>query len=237
MGKRIRAQRIGRGSSTYRARTSKGKGEVELPSFEEESSTKAEVVDIMHDPSRSAPVARVRYSNGEERLVLAPEGIRIGEELECGISVPIKPGNTLPLGQIPEGAPIHNIEPKPGSGGEFARASGTNATLLSHDVNQTIVQMPSGEIRSFNPRCRATIGIVAGGGRKEKPFVKAGKKHHAMKAKGKLFPRVSGVAMNAVDHPFGSGRGRHAGRPRTVNKTSPPGQKVGLISARRTGKR
>lgn len=236
MGKRIRAQRAGRGSPTYRARKTKKKGRVDLSPVAE-GKTKAEVVDIIHDPGRNAPVARIRYPNEEERLVLAPEGVSVGDELECGISASIKPGNTLPLSEVPEGAPVHNIESQPGRGGEFVRSSGTNATLLAHDVGQAVVQMPSGEIRSFNPRCRATVGVVAGGGMREKPFVKAGTKHLAMKSKGKLYPRVSGVAMNAVDHPFGSGRGRHAGRPRTVSRTAPPGQKVGLISARRTGKR
>lgn len=236
MGKRTRSQRVGRGTSTYRARSIRSKGRVELPLSTDEA-TKARVVDIIHDPGRTAPVVRVRYSNDEERLVLAPEGVRVGDELECGISASIEPGNTLPLSEIPEGIPIHNIESQPGKGGEFARAAGTNATLLAHDVGQTIVQMPSGEIRSFNPKCRATVGIVAGGGRKEKPFVKAGKRFWAKKGKGKIYPRVSGVAMNAVDHPFGSGRGRHAGRPRTVGRDAPPGQKVGLIRARRTGKR
>ncbi len=235
MGKRLRVQRSGRGTPTYRARTTKLKGAVELPSGRKE--TKAKVVDIIHDPGRSAPVARIRYPNDEERLILAPEGLKVGDEIECGISASIKPGNVLPLSEIPEGAPVYNIESQPGKGGEFARASGTNATLMTHDVGQAIVQLPSGEIRSFNPNCRATIGIVAGGGRKEKPFVKAGKRHLAMKGRGKLYPRVSGVAMNVVDHPFGSGRGRHVGRPRTVGRDAPPGQKVGLIRARRTGKR
>ncbi len=234
MGKRIRAQRSGRGTPTYRARSTKQRGEVELPPA---SGGKGRVVDILHDPGRSAPVARVRYSDEEERLVLAPEGIKVGDELECGISASVKPGNTLPLSGIPEGIPVHNIESKPGTGGEFARASGVNAILITHDVGQAVVQMPSGEIRSFNPKCRATIGVVAGGGRKEKPFVKAGNKSKAMKARGKVYPRVSGVAMNAVDHPFGSGRGKHAGRPRTVSRSSPPGQKVGLVRARKTGKR
>lgn len=236
MGKRLRSQRAGRGSPAYKARSAKTRGKVELPPASKEG-TKARVVDILHDPGRSAPVARVRYSDGEERLVLAPEGIGVGDELECGVSASIKVGNTLPLAEIPEGAPVHNVESQQGKGGEFARASGTNAILLAHDVGQAIVQMPSGEIRSFDPKCRATIGIVAGGGRKEKPFVKAGKKHRAMKAKGKVYPHVSGVAMNAVDHPFGSGRGRHAGRPRTVSRNASPGQKVGLISARRTGEK
>lgn len=236
MGKRIRSQRAGRGTPTYRARSSKTKGEVELPP-ESEEKVVGKVVDILHDPGRTAPVVRIVYPDGEERLVLAPEGVSVGDELECGISADIEPGNTLPLGEIPEGAPIHNIEPQPGAGGEFARSSGTRATLLAHDVDQAVVQMPSGEIRSFDPKCRATIGVVAGGGRKDKPFVKAGNRHHAKKARGKLYPRVSGVAMNAVNHPFGSGRGRHAGRPRTVGRDAPPGQKVGLIRARKTGKR
>ncbi|KXB02800.1 50S ribosomal protein L2 [candidate division MSBL1 archaeon SCGC-AAA261F19] len=236
MGKRIRAQRIGRGSPTYKARTSKRRRKVELPLRAEEGE-KARVVDILHDPSRTAPVARVRYSDDQERLVLAPEGIKVGDVLECGISASIDPGNVLPLAEIPEGTPIHNIETQPGAGGQFARASGCYATLLAHEVARAIVEMPSGEIRAFDPKCRATIGVVAGGGRKEKPFVKAGRKNKSMKAKGKLYPRVSGVAMNVVDHPFGSGRGRHAGRPRTVSRNAPPGQKVGLLSARRSGKR
>lgn len=235
MGKRIRSQRAGRGTPTYRA-SSGGKGKVELPPVGEEG-LEAKVVDIVHDPGRSAPVAKVRYSDGQERLVLAPEGIRVGDKIECGISAAIKSGNTLPLGEIPEGAPVHNIEGSPGKGGEFVRSSGTRAIVMAHDVGQTSIQLPSGEIKSFDPKCRATVGIVAGGGRAEKPFVKAGNKARNMKAKGKVYPHVSGVAMNAVDHPFGSGRGRHAGRPRTVSRMAPPGQKVGLISAKRTGKR
>lgn len=234
MGKRTRAQRIGRGSPTYSARKGKRKNKLELSDEEELT---ARVVDIIHEPGRKAPVAKIRYENGEERKILAPEGIKIGDEINAGVSAPIEPGNTLPLSEIPEGTLIHNIESQPGKGGEFVRASGTNAALIGHDVGQAIVQLPSGEVRSFNPKCRATIGVVSGGGRKEKPFVKAGSKNLERKSKGKIYPRVSGVAMNAVDHPYGSGRGRHAGRPRTVRRDAPPGQKIGLISARRTGKK
>lgn len=234
MGKRTRAQRIGRASPTYRARKSKRKNKLELP---EEEGSVARVVDITREAGRDAPVVKIRYENGEERMILAPEGVKVGDKIEAGISAPIEPGNTLPLSEIPEGILIHNIESQPGKGGEIARASGTNATLLAHNVGQAVVQLPSGEIKSFNPKCRATIGVVAGGGRKEKPFVKAGNKHHKKKSEGKIYPHVSGVAMNAVDHPFGSGRGRHAGRPKTVSRDAPPGQKIGLISARRTGKK
>jgi len=234
MGKIIRAQRIGKGSPTYRAKSWRRVGEIKLPPLRE---GEAVVVDIIHDPGRSAPVARVRYRDGQERLILAPEGIKVGDKIMASPSAPIKPGNTLPLAEIPEGTLIHNIELKPGDGGKLARASGTYAILISHDVGRVTVQLPSGELKELDPSCRATIGVVAGGGRSEKPFLKAGKKYHLMLAKGKPYPRVKGVAMNVVDHPFGGGRGRHAGRPKTVKRGAPPGQKVGLIAARRTGKR
>jgi len=234
MGKRIRAQRLGQGSPTYRAKSWRRLGEVKLPPSEETG--EATVVDILKDPGRSAPVARVRYGDGQERLVLAPEGIKVGDRIVAGVSAPVKPGNTLSLAEIPEGTPIHNIESRPGDRGKFARSSGAYATLIAHDVGRATVQLPSGEMRDLNPRCRATIGVVAGGGRMDKPFIKAGKRHHAMLAKGKPYPHVRGVAMNVVDHPFG-GRGKHAGRPKTVSRDAPPGQKVGLIAARRTGER
>ena len=234
MGKRIRARRLGRGSPTYRTKSWRRLGEVKLPPAEKEA--EATVVDILHDPGRSAPVARIRYGDGYERLVLAPEGIKVGDTLMCGISAPIKPGNTLALAEIPEGTSICNIESRPGDGGRFVRASGTHAILITHDIGRATVQLPSGEIRDFDPRCRASVGVVAGGGRTEKPFIKAGKRYHAMLARGKPYPRVRGVAMNVVDHPFG-GRGKHAGRPKTVRRGAPPGQKMGLIASKRTGER
>lgn len=234
MGKRIRAQRIGRGSPTYRAKSWRRVGEVKHPPTGQPAS--GVVTDILHNPGR-APVARVRRADGGEWLALAPEGLKVGDELSCGAHAQIKPGNVLPLSEIPEGAPIHNIESKPGDGGRFARAPGVHATLVAHEAGRAIVQLSSGELKAFDPRCRAAIGAVAGGGRGERPFLKAGKRYHAMLGKGKPYPRVSGVAMNVVDHPFGSGRGRHAGRPKTVAKGAPPGKKVGLIAAKRTGKR
>ena len=99
------------------------------------------------------------------------------------------------------------------------------------------VELPSKKQKTFLPDCRATIGVIAGSGKQEKPFVKAGTRYHAMKAKGKLYPRTSGVAMNAVDHPFGSGRGRHMGKSQIPPRFASPGRKVGMIRARRTGRR
>ncbi|MDY7083086.1 MAG: 50S ribosomal protein L2, partial [Halobacteria archaeon] len=196
-----------------------------------------EVVEIEHDPARSAPIARVRYDDDDERYVLVPEGVGVGDEIETGISASIEPGNTLPLAEIPEGVPVCNIEINPGDGGQIARSSGTSATLVTHERGGAVVQLPSGEIRQFDPECRATIGVVAGGGRKEKPILKAGKKHHKMKSKGGKWPKVRGVAMNAVDHPFGGGGRQHPGRPKSVNRNTSPGRKVGDISSRRTGKK
>ncbi len=235
MGKRTRSQRPGDGSPTYRAKSWRRLGEIRLPPPEQTG--EAIVVDIVHDPGRNAPIAKIRYGDGQERLVLAPEGIMVGDRLNAGISVELKHGSIISLAEIPEGTPVYNIESRVGDGGKFVRSSGSQAILIGHDVGRATVQLPSGEIKDFNPRCRAAIGVVAGGGRLEKPFVKAGSRHHAFLAKGKPYPHVRGVAMNVVDHPFGGGRGKHAGRPKTVSHGAPPGQKVGLISARRTGKR
>lgn len=240
MGKRLIIQRRGRGTPTYKSASHRFKGRIKYRSYDEQEtggSLKGQVVDIIHDPGRSAPLALVKFENGEKNLILAPESIKINDDISCGISAPIKPGNSLPLGEIPEGTPVYNLETNPGDGGKLVRASGTHASLITHDVGKAIVELPSGELKAFNPRCRATVGVVAGGGRKEKPFLKAGNRYHALKAKGKKNVTVRGVAMNAVDHPHGGGNRQHPGRPTTISRHAPPGRKVGSIAARRTGKR
>ncbi|MBA2861517.1 50S ribosomal protein L2 [Methanococcus maripaludis] len=240
MGKRLISQNRGRGTPKYRSPTHKRKGAVKYRSYDEmekDGKILGTVVDILHDPGRSAPVAKVRFANDEERLVLIPEGIQVGEEIECGISAEIKPGNVLPLGEIPEGIPVYNIETIPGDGGKLVRSGGCYAHVVSHDVGKTIVKLPSGFSKVLNPACRATVGVVAGGGRKEKPFVKAGKKHHSLSAKAIAWPKVRGVAMNAVDHPYGGGRHQHLGKPSSVSRHTSPGRKVGHIASRRTGRK
>ncbi|MDQ2049757.1 50S ribosomal protein L2 [Natronolimnohabitans sp. A-GB9] len=236
MGRRILGQRRGRGTSTFRAPSHRYKAKLDHKKAEDDDVVRGTVVDIEHDPARSAPVAAIEFEDGEQRLVLAPEGVSVGEEIQVGVSAEIKPGNTLPLAEIPEGVPVCNIEANPGDGGKFARASGVNADLITHDRNAAVVQLPSGEVKRLDPQCRATIGVVAGGGRTEKPMVKAGNKHHKMKARGGKWPRVRGVAMNAVDHPFGGGGRQHPGKPKSVSRDAPPGRKVGDISSRRTGR-
>ncbi len=236
MGRRIRGQRRGRGAPTFRAPSHRYKAELSHPTVEDGDVITGTVVDIEHDPARSTPVAAVEFEGGEQRLVLAPEGIAVGNEIQIGVSAAIEPGNTLPLAEIPEGVPVCNVEANPGDGGRFARASGVSAQLLSHDRNVAVVKLPSGEMKQLSPQCRATIGVVAGGGRTEKPMVKAGNKHHKVRARGMVWPRVRGVAMNAVDHPFGGGGRQHPGRPKSVSRDAPPGRKVGDIASRRTGR-
>ena len=236
MGRRILGQRRGRGTPTFRAPSHRYKADLTHKRATDDDVITGEVVGIEHDPARSAPVADVTFDDGDRRLVLAPEGIGIGDEIQVGISAEIKAGNTLPLAEIPEGVPICNVEANPGDGGRFARASGVNATLITHDRSAAVVQLPSGEMKRLSPQCRATIGVVAGGGRTEKPLVKAGKQYHKLRARGTKWPRVRGVAMNAVDHPFGGGGRQHPGRPKSVSRNAPPGRKVGDIASRRTGR-
>jgi len=236
MGRRIRGQRRGRGGSTFRAPSHRYKSDTQHKKPEDTDLISGEVVDIEHDPARSAPIAQVAFEDGDQRLVLAPEGVGVGDELQVGISASIEPGNTLPLAEIPEGVPVCNVESNPGDGGTFARASGVSARVVTHDRSVTVVQLPSGEVKRLDPDCRATIGVVAGGGRTEKPFVKAGNKFHKVSSRATVWPRVRGVAMNAVDHPFGGGGRQHPGRPKSVSRNAPPGRKVGDIASRRTGR-
>jgi large subunit ribosomal protein L2 len=236
MGRRIQGQRRGRGTSTFRAPSHRYKADLEHRTTEDTDLISGTVVDIEHDPARSAPIAAVEFEDGDRRLVLVPEGVGVGDEMQVGVSAAIEPGNTLPLAEIPEGVPVCNVESSPGDGGKFARASGVSAQLLTHDRSVAVVTLPSGEMKRLDPQCRATIGVVAGGGRTEKPMVKAGNKHHKMKARGTKWPRVRGVAMNAVDHPFGGGGRQHPGQPKSVSRDAPPGRKVGDISSKRTGR-
>ncbi len=233
MGRRLISQRRGKGSSTYRSPTFRSRGRVTYPASGVD--TEGTIVDILHDPGRTGVVARVRFNDGSERLILAAEGIRVGEKMKCGVSAPIEPGNTLSLAEIPEGTLVSGIETRPGSGPKLVRAGGCYASVVSHDVGTATIQMPSGVFKVLNPRCRATIGVVSSGGRKEKPFLKAGKKFYESKSRNRLYPRVRGVAMNACDHPHGGGGHQHLGRPSCVGRNASPGRKVGHIAARRTG--
>lgn len=147
-------------------------------------------------------------------------------------------GNILPVNQLPEGTIVSNCEAKTGDRGSFARASGTSTVIIGHsdDGKKTRVRLPSGTRRTVPGNCRAMVGVVAGGGRTDKPICKAGNSYYKWKAKRRgTWPRVRGVAMNPVDHPHGGGNQQHIGHPSTISRYASHGQKVGLIAARRTG--
>ncbi|KQC04105.1 MAG: 50S ribosomal protein L2 [Methanoculleus sp. SDB] len=234
MGKRIISQNRGRGGPVYRAPSHKYKAALRHQSSAD-AAVNGRVIDIEHDPARHAPIALVRLEDGSKTYMLATEGIGIDQEISWGGST-VKNGNTMALRDIPVGAYICNIEARPGDGGKFVRAGGVQAQVIGKAEGRAGVRMPSGKNKWFKETCMATVGIVAGGGRGEKPFVKAGKKYHKMKSQAQKWPRVKGVCMNVIDHPFGGGGHQHCGRPKTVARGTSPGRKVGHIAARRTGK-
>lgn len=240
MGKRILVQRRGRGSPTFRAATHKRVAPAKYPNLLGinimDRVLKGQILELVHDPGRGAPLAYIELETGERYYTIAPEGVREGQIIEVGGKASINVGNILPVKVIPEGTVICNIELSPGDGGKIARSSGSYATIISHTPEGTMISLPSGKTRYVNDLCLATIGVVAASGRTEKPFVKAGKRFHLMRAKGHKYPRVRGRAMIAALHPFGSGR-RGARKPTTVSRNAPPGRKVGLIAAKRAGRK
>jgi large subunit ribosomal protein L2 len=239
MGKRILPQRRGRGSQTFTAPTHRRVAPSKYPSLAvlpKDGIIRGVVVDLFHDPGRGAPLALIELENGVRYHTVACEGLGVNEVVEIGPKASFKVGNTLFLSDVPDGAVICNIERKPGDGGKLLRASGSYGIVLAHTDAGVVVKMPSGKTIVLNGMCRATIGVVAGGGRTEKPFLKAGVKLKLMRARGRKYPTVRGVAMAAVYHPHGGGRHQHPGKPTTVSRTAPPGAKVGLIAAKKTGR-
>jgi large subunit ribosomal protein L2 len=221
MGKRIIQQRRGKGSSTYRSR----KGNF-MRSLSYKSGAGV-VKDIVHDPGRTMPVAVVQYADGTKGHILARQGLAVNDDVQEVV---------LPLSQIPESRPIFAIESSPNSGPVFCRSGGSFAVIVSKEKKSCVVQFPSKKTKTLNPSCRAILGVPSGSGRLEKPWVKAGARWIAMHRRGKLYPRTSANAMNAVDHPFG---GSYSGvnKPKTVSRNAPPGRKVGTIASKRTGRK
>jgi large subunit ribosomal protein L2 len=236
MGKDLIQQRRGRGSSLYRSRSFKFKGAAKYRPASQEAAVGV-VKDIIHCPGHTSPLIKLKLANNQEWLVIGAEGLSVGEEVGLGVKKNIKIGDITELGSIPVGTQVYNIESNPGDGGKFVRASGTFAKIVTKSSEWIGVKLPSKKVKRFRPACRATVGRAAGSGRTEKPFYKAGNRFHKARATGKLYPRTSGVAMNAVDHPFGGSSSSTKGRPTIAPKNSTPGKKVGKIRPRRTGKR
>ncbi len=163
----------------------------------------ARVAAIEYDPNRSANIALLHYADGEKRYILAPVGLSVGDTVISGPEADIKPGNALPLRHIPTGQLIHNLELKPGRGGQLVRAAGTAAQLMAKEGDYALVRLPSGEQRLFHLDCRATIGQVGNVDHENVSLGKAGRARWLGRR-----PAVRGVAMNPVDHPHGGGEGK-----------------------------
>ncbi len=240
MGKRILVQRRGRGGSTWRASTHKRVAPSQYPPMTPKElfdiSINGVVVELVHDPGRGAPLASIKFENGNACYLVPPEGTHEGQQIHLGGKAPADIGNILPLGKIPEGTLVCNLELRPGDRGKLAKSSGAYATVVAHTPQGTMIRLPSRRTRYVNDYCLATIGVIAAAGRTDKPFLKAGEKFHLMKAKGHKYPRVSGRKMVPACHPYGSSK-RSARRTTTVSHGAPPGQKVGLIAARSPGQK
>ncbi|MCF7885579.1 MAG: 50S ribosomal protein L2 [Candidatus Marinimicrobia bacterium] len=166
----------------------------------------ATVKTIEHDPNRSANIALITYADGEKRYILAPEGLNVGDKIISSENAPIKPGNTLPLAKIPSGTFVHNIEMKPGKGGQIARSAGSSAQIMAKEGNYVTINMPSGEVRLIPQRCKATIGEVGNKSHSNEVLGMAG----VTRRRGRR-PKVRGISMNPIDHPLGGGEGATSG--------------------------
>ena len=193
-------------------------------------------MDIIHERGRDAPLAKIKFDNGIYSYVPAPEGTIVGSKIEVGKDANPSSKNILSLGSIPDGTLVCNIEKNIGDGGKLIKAAGCSAIVFSHSIDSVKIKFPSGRILNMNPNCRAMIGVVSGGGKMEKPFLKAGNKAKYMQSRGRLYPVVRGIAQAAVYHPHGGGRHQHIGHPSSVGRNTPPGAKVGNISPRKTGR-
>jgi large subunit ribosomal protein L2 len=179
----------------------------------------AKVAHVEYDPNRNARIALLHYVDGEKRYILMPNRVKVGDMLESGTGADIRPGNALPLRNIPVGTTVHNVELKPGAGGKMARSAGSSVQLVAKEGTKATLRLPSGEMRMVPLDCRATVGEV---GNAEAELVSIGKAGRS-RWKNKR-PSVRGVAMNPVDHPLGGGEGKSSGG---RHPTSPWGKKEG----------
>ncbi|MFP5351929.1 MAG: 50S ribosomal protein L2 [Actinomycetota bacterium] len=179
----------------------------------------AKVAHVEYDPNRNARIALLHYKDGEKRYILMPNRVKVGDVIQSGPSADIRPGNALPLRNIPVGTVVHNVELKPGAGGKMARSAGSSVQLIAKEGTRATLRLPSGEMRMVQSECRATVGEV---GNAEAELISVGKAGRA-RWKNKR-PSVRGVAMNPVDHPLGGGEGKSSGGRHPV---SPWGQPEG----------
>jgi len=233
MGKNLISQKRGKGTSRYLAPSFRYAGRCSYGRHEPSTFT---IKEIIHSTGHDAPLAVIEYSDGKSALVPAASGVKKGDTFQM-MTTEVKVGNVMLLQDIPPGTEIFNIELVPGDGGKLVRGAGGVARVLGKVEEGVIVQLPSKNEKILNGNCLATIGTAAGSGKNAKPFLKAGKRYHKMHARNKRYPRIHGVSMNAVQHPFGGSSSHHKGRPTIAPKNAPPGRKVGKIRPSRTGRR
>jgi large subunit ribosomal protein L2 len=237
VGKYLKMQRRGKGSNAYAKPSHRFKADVMFRQGRQQLAKAAcEVIEFVDNPMHSAPLMRVRYEDNSENVLIAPEGIKIGDKIFEGKEASVGLGNILRIGDIPEGLAIYNLEAIPGDGGKYIRAAGSFATVVSHSPSGTTVLLPSKRSISIDNECRAEIGVVSGGGMEMQPILKAGKNYYIKHATNQLWPRYRGVKMNPVDHPFG-GKQHHKGFSSMVSRNAPPGRKVGHLAASRVGRK
>lgn len=230
MGKRIISQARGHGSLSYRVRKKAFQHKIKYPMTEGE----ALIMDLIHSAGHSAPLLKIKAGN-EIAFLPAFDGAIVGEKIMIN-TTEAKPGNIMMLKNVPNTTAIYNIEINPGDGGKMIRTAGSSAIVFKKlENNKVIVLMPNKKELVLPGDNRVMIGVIAGGGKNLKPFMKAGVKWFQMKARNKLWPRTSAVKMNAIDHPFGSGRGKRI-KPKIAKRNAPPGARVGHIRPRRTGR-
>ena len=230
MGKRIITQRRGRGTNTYKVKRKSFRFKIQMPKKIEGN---GKVTKIFNSPAHSSPLAKISCKNGSFYIPAFKEMFE-GQEIKFDNKV--SKGNILKLKDIPLKTKIYNIESRPGDGGKFIRTGGNYAIVKKVVGDFIYILFPSKKEKKLHPNCRAVVGICAGAGRLDKPIIKAGKQYHIKKAKNKLWPRTSAVKMNAIDHPFGSGRGKNP-KSKIVKRNASPGKRVGLLRPRRTGKK
>jgi len=230
MGKRIISQRRGKGSHTYKTREKAGRFR---PGYVSNDEGEFECIKLTASPGHSVPIAKFINKEGKIMETFAVNLLYIGQKINIGGN---KVGDVAKLGDLKNGTEVFNIEHNPKDGGKFVRTGGNAAEIMAKEGDIVKIMMPSKRTKKFNVNCRATIGRAAGDGRMDKPILKAGNQFYIMKSKSKLWPRTSAVKMNAIDHPFGSGRGKRM-KSKIAKRNASPGKKVGLIRPRRTGRK
>lgn len=201
--KKKKAGRNNAGKITVRHKGGGNKVKYRIIDFKRQKEGPATVIGIEYDPNRSAYIALLKYEDGTKSYIIAPVGVKDGDVLYSGANIDIKPGNTLPMANIPDGTYIHNIEIYPGKGAQLVRAAGSQAQLLSKENGYAAIRLPSGEMRYIHLDCRATIGQVGNIDHQNVKIGKAGRKRHMG-----IRPTVRGSVMNPVDHPHGGGEGK-----------------------------